>query len=163
MPTSTYILLASTVLTGTSSTVTFSSISGSYQDLVLVSDIITSTSAVNCGVRLNGNTDSSYSALNMRADTFGTGSSLTTQTEFRLSQRGDGQPNTTRRAFYVTHIFEYAQAKGKPILSTTGTSSCIEAQSGRWANTSTVTSVSVVALSDSFAATSRFYLYGVVA
>lgn len=163
MTTNSFDLLASSVLTSNASTVTFGSISGLYRDLILVCDIVAATTTMNLGVRFNADNGNNYFALNMRADSFGIGSSLTTQTEFRLTQRGDGQPSTTRRTSYMVQIFDYAEAKGKPILSKTNNSSITEIQSGRWANTSTITSVSIVGLTDSFGATSKFYLYGVLA
>ena len=66
----TYVALATSTLGTAASSVTFSSIPGTYTDLVLVCNFINTIGQTDHGVRFNGDTASNYS----RTQLYGTGS-----------------------------------------------------------------------------------------
>lgn len=165
MPTPTYDLLTSSVLSSNSTNVTFSSlnvIAAGYTDLILVADIIGNTSASNPAIRFNGDANNVYHMVNMHGDTFGIGGTYNTNTAYRCTLRADTQPNTSRRALFTVNLYDFTKSIEKSVFSRASTTSGVEATMGRWRNTSAITSVSWVALSDSFGPTSAFHLYGLV-
>ena len=149
MPTPTYDLIASNVLSSSASSVTFNSIPATYRDLVLV------TSGLNGGffARLNGDTGANYSRVYMR----GNGSSA-------LS--GAGSENFVRVNGWATifHFLDYsATDKHKPILIRSDTYySLTQADAQRWANTAAINSIELNANGGDFPSGSTFYLYGIV-
>ncbi len=79
MATPTYHLIDSTVLSSSASSVTFSSISQDYRDLILVATGTTSTATYRA-VQLNGDTGSNYSYVNAAGDGSATNSYAGTTT-----------------------------------------------------------------------------------
>ena len=158
MPTPTYTPLANITLGSTAASVTFSSISQAYRDLVLVYSGTTSAVA---GViaRANGDSGNNYPLVRMIGNSSGTFSSATTTSYFPMVFSGDPQT-----AFCVLQIMDYsATDKHKSALTrTTHTSqSVVEALASRWANTAAITSLAVSG--GTFNVGSTFALYGIVA
>jgi hypothetical protein len=160
MATPTYDLLASSVLASSASSVTFSSISQDYRDLVLVCEG-EATETRNFQVRLNGDTSASNGTS---VSATGTGSSAVSQTltfnYLQLSSyavMGDGT-----RALWTAQFFDYsATDKHKSVLARAN-SSATEMFAGRWANTAAITSIEVFWISTgNFKTGSTFYLYGI--
>lgn len=160
MPTSTYTPLATTTLGANATTVTFSSISQSYRDLILVTDgTRTTTDSISIRLQFNGDTGSNYSTVYM----YGTGSSAASG-----SITTDGV-YTARiaptRAIGQTNIFDYsATDKHKTVLSRGNAADYITiAYAGRWANTAAITSIvcSIEGGSGQFATGMTFSLYGI--
>lgn len=164
MPTSTYDLIASNVLTGTATSVTFSSIPATYRDLILV--IRASTSSLSyLTYRLNGDTGANY--LTVYAE--GTGSlaqSSTVIDSFGYFVPGDaGRSNTGSATLTIANFQDYsATNKHKTQLvrannTTTGTSM----SASRWASTSAINSIVVAPTgAANFEVGGTFYLYGLV-
>ena len=160
MPTSTYVALATTTLGASASSVTFSSISGSYRDLVLIFNGSTSTSDQYL-LRLNGDTGSNYSWVQMGGDSGGTFSSSTTTTGIRV---GYFATSTAEDNFQISVMDYSATDKHKTALvRTNSNAAAVRAIAGRWANTSAVTSLTIVLASGSFDAGATFSLYGIEA
>ena len=158
MPTPTYTPLANITLGSTASSVTFSSISGSYRDLVLV---ISGSSSALRGVALsfNGDTAGNYNYVYMSGDGSSTYSgSAANQTPQNIGVTG------TVIGIITLNVMDYSQTdKHKTWLSRSNVSNSeVEARAGRWASTSAITSL-VATSSGSFAAGSTFALYGVSA
>jgi hypothetical protein len=161
-----YVALSTITLTGTDSEIVFSSIPGTYRDLVLVVEAATTESGVTLDIRFNGDTGSNYSSVEMTGRNNGTVSGGGSDVHIRVF--GNTFGTTTFQS--TMHIMDYAQTnKHKPVLvrnssfDTSLSSYLVKAFAGRWGNTSAVTSISLASLfnSRSFAAGSRFSLYGV--
>lgn len=155
--------LANVTLGASASTVTFSSISGSYRDLILVINAKNTVGATGLRMRVNGDTSSTYSWIVME----GNGSSSAAGSSFGsgLTDRFALGSNTTAQGQQVIQFLDYSTTdKHKPVLARyddAGTAS--GAMTGRWASTSAITSLVAFPDTNQFAAGSTFALYGVSA
>ena len=157
MPTSTYNLIASNVLSSSVSSVTFSSIPATYRDLILVIDGIFTT-ANYPAFRFNGDAGSNYPAVTMRGT--GSAASSTTFTE----NKGGFTLDAGTKIYGIAHIFDYAQTDKHKTFLSRGSSPSVEtmAYCGRWANTAAITSIEIFrTLTGNYNAGSTFYLYGI--
>ena len=160
--TATYEKIATTTLGSASASTTFSSISSSYTDLVL----ITQTKMSGLGqitMRLNSDTGSNYSYTEM----YGTGSSV-------ASDRGTGNDriyfgnfsnSTSEFTIGIFNIQNYSNTTtNKTVLSRVNTSSVdVVANVGLWRNTSAINSVTILTSGSTFTTGSTFTLYGIKA
>lgn len=163
MPTPTYDLIASNVLSSSASSVTFSSIPATYRDLIVVVQYLSSTGTASLELRLNSDTGANYHRVWMVGDGSTASSfSETSATEVFLSS--DTGAGTTGEHLSVIQIMDYsATDKHKTILSRGNrASSGVTAQAARWANTAAVNTVLLRTSSNNFASGSSFYLYGLV-
>ena len=151
MPTPTYDLIASNVLSSSASSVTFSSIPATYRDLVLVCNTLGAAGFI----QINSDTGSNYPAVVM----YGNGTTAASYTEtpafFNFSEsNGLGR----------VQFFDYsATDKHKSILVRNDKAADFAyASTVRWANTSAITSIYIYnRFSVNFSAGSTFYLYGI--
>ena len=162
MPSPTYDLLDSTTLASSASSVTFSSISQDYRDLVLVFEIKGATTNAYSGIRFNGDSGSNYGYVNMR----GNGSSaLSSSGTLNNGTAGAvfSEASTTESATAVVQIMDYsATDKHKTFLTRDKSVGITSASAVRWANTSAITSVQVLDTGGAnYAVGSTFYLYGI--
>jgi hypothetical protein len=159
--TATYDLIASNVLTSSAATVTFSSISSSYRDLVVVCEVLgASSSAANLAIQFNSDTGSNYSAVVMS----GNGSTAISSSTTTTSISGFGSDGTTR-VLTIFQVMDYsATDKHKSVLSRSNRAdSVVQARAARWADTAAINSVTLTdSLANGYAAGSSFYLYGIV-
>lgn len=165
MPTPTYDLIASSVLTSSASSVTFSSISGSYRDLVLAVDFtnaLSSNAQLYC--EINGDTGTNYP--NVRALGYGSGTESGVRTTDTFFNFGNGiAANNGERLQVLASFLDYSVTdKHKTVLSrgnqaTDGGALMI---AGRWASTSAITSLYLYPSAGEFSSTSSFQLYGIV-
>jgi hypothetical protein len=160
MPT-TYEPIATTTLGSAASSVTFSSIPGTYTDLIVVMNYANSTGLADVYFQFNGDTGSNYS----RTQLFGTGSAAgsnrgTNETAFN----GVGYVGTTWSQS-ISHIMNYSNTTtNKTILvRNDGTSNLVMANVGLWRNTSAITSILIGYSTNNFIAGSTFTLYGIKA
>lgn len=160
MATPTYDLLDSTTLTSSASSVTFSSISQDYRDLVLVVNCIAASAGDSLRPRINGDSGSNYYQVVM----YGNGSSATSasNTSSYIDLQGINF-STTARTLFVFNFNDYSAIdKHKPILIRSNKpDNSTHAAASRWANTSAITSVEIGAGGTTFAAGSTFHLYGI--
>jgi hypothetical protein len=155
----TYDPISSTTLTSAQSSVTFSSISGAFTDLLLVVNG-SQTVATNTNMRLNGDTGNNYSDTTMT----GTGSAAS-------SSRNSSQPYFwfgvmgTGQSVALFHIMNYSNSTtNKTVLHRMGNSvGYSQASVGLWRSTSAVTSVTLLPNSGNFASGSIFTLFGIKA
>lgn len=168
MPTPTYDLIASNVLGTSAASITFSSISSSYRDLVLVARMFGSTPDVarEMRLRVNSDTGSNYSSVSMNGD----GSSATSATS-TISYGQLGTADTTKPILSILQFLDYsATDKHKPILLranrpeviTGYTTTGADAKAIRWANTAAIDTILLYPSSGNIEAGSSFYLYGIV-
>jgi len=164
MATPTYTLIDSTTLTSSASSVTFSSISGSYRDLVLVIEITGGNGDFYPRLQYNNDTGSNYSYVEMQ----GNGSSVnsyygTSETGIQLNGAYASIGNT---AFYTVNIFDYsATDKHKTSLSRSNRANqIVNAMAQRWANTSAISTIKIYSANgNTMASGGKVYLYGIEA
>ena len=163
MGTPTYTALANITLGSNAASVTFSSISQAYRDLVLVIDFAVA-SASNIKLNINSDTGANYSQVVMS----GNGSTAS-------SGVGSGQttgylifndtPTSGNRYQSIANFLDYsATDKHKTTLVRGNSAATItEANAIRWASTSAITSFVIAGTGGQFTAGSTFALYGIAA
>jgi hypothetical protein len=163
MPTPTYDLIASNVLTSNSASLTFSSIPATYRDLVLVFDLLAvNVSQYSARVTVNNDTGSNYVDVFMRGNGSTTSSSSGTFDRFRVINAG----TTTEKGLSIFHFLDYsATDKHKVAFQRTNVTATADpatyAMAHRWANTAAISTITISTALESFAANSSFYLYGI--
>ena len=155
----TYEPIATNTLGSATSTVTFSSISGSYTDLVLIID---GTVGSNSGIQLKFNSDSgsNYSFTRMTGDGTSTSSDRSSSATFAEL----GYYLSSARNMNILQIMNYSNSTTYKTLlnranaqtANIGTQAYVE----MWRSTSAITSISISA-SGQFSSGSTFTLYGI--
>lgn len=163
---STYTPLATTTLGSAQSSYTFSSISSTYTDLVLVTNYGASIAGMTPFIRFNSDTGTNYSDTIL----YGTGSKAgsardTSATRIFIGQYQVGSSATDGNNMTITHIQNYANSTTyKTVLSRSGAAEKeTNAIVGLWRSTSAINSISVVTTSGNFNTGSTFTLYGIAA
>lgn len=166
MPTSTYDLIASSVLSSNAASVTFSSLPSSYRDLVLICTArSTRVNTVDYLLfKLNNDTASNYSRIYMD------GTGTTTSSYYDTISVGtiDFMPaaNSTAGVFGIgrMQVMDYsATDKHKTMLIRTDLAErATFAQVTRWAKTEAINEIVFTMENGSIASGSSFYLYGIV-
>jgi hypothetical protein len=156
--TATYDLIASNVLGSSAASVTFSSISSSYRDLVVV---VTATTSVNAQLRVKPN-GLTTNLSSVTAEGNGTTTASVTYTNI-------GEMNLFNNlgsdlSIQTIQFFDYAQTdKHKTILIRNNRASTGVAMiAGRWASTTAISSIELAPDGGTFNTGSTFYLYGIV-
>ena len=169
---SSYESIATATGTGSSATVTFSSIPATYKHLQIrgIGRNDSATNKANIGVRLNGDTGNNYTyhilvGNGSTASSFGATATV-------YSYLGDSTGNSATSnivAPIIIDIIDYASTtKNKTIRSTAGnelnsatTDADISLGSGLWLNTAAITSVSIFSNSGNWTTQTTFALYGI--
>ena len=165
---STYTPIATTTVSGTSTaTVTFSSIAGTYTDLVLVASGTLIGSTQNLEMRLNSDSGTNFS----RTTLSGTGSAAnsgrtTSASQIRLDVYGYW--GTTSPTTTIVQFMNYSNATTyKTFLARANNAGTgVDAEVGLWRSTSAITQIDLyptVGTTEKFAAGSTFTLYGIAA
>lgn len=166
-----YELISTTILSSTTSTVTFSSIAATYKHLELR---VTARVNANFGnasqlrMRFNGDTGSNYAYHNL----YGNGSSVvsdatTTQPEIRVSGFSDTNITGNWGAGIISILDYSATSKNKTIRTLVGTVNSssynrMHLGSGFWNNTAAINEIVLNELNGyGWVAGSRFSLYGI--
>lgn len=164
----TYTPIARTTLSSAAATVTFSSISGSYTDLILVVNCGASSAGVTHDFRFNSDSGTNYSLT----DLYGNGSTA-------ASSRASNQTKGSFAYFVVAdspvehnailHIMNYSNTTTfKTALSRSNRGSAnnfpgAEAIVNLWRSTAAITSITLLPNAGNFVAGSTFTLYGILA
>jgi hypothetical protein len=162
---STYEPIATTTLGSAQSTVTFSSIVGTYTDLILVTaDIINATNLLGMYLQFNSDTGSNYSRTFLE----GNGSSASSSRSSNQSSMMIGRSYGGDRTMNIFQIQNYSNATTfKTALcryGSGGTSSSLGAAVGLWRSTSSITSITVGLESGAnMSSGCTFTLYGIKA
>ena len=161
--TATYEKIATTTLGSNTATITFSSISGSYTDIVLITSTKTTSAsadgAITCTV--NGDTGSNYSHTAL----YGTGSSALSFRSSNLTKLYFGRWSNSQYTTTKTQFQNYSNTTTyKTVLSQGGnTTDYIFEWANLWRNTSAISSMELkVDDASSFATGSTFTLYGIL-
>jgi hypothetical protein len=171
---SSYESISSQTLGSSSSTVTFSSIPGTYKSLQIRA-ILRDTNATNSdygfAIRVNSDTGSNYAFHNLYGDGTSPAAFSTASASRIISIFGAPLDGTTASTFgsTVIDIHDYASTtKNKTIrgfagsnTNTTSTNFGVALFSGLWMSTSAVTSISIISEGTSFKSGSTFALYGI--
>ena len=159
----TYEPIATSTLSTSSTSVTFNSISG-YTDLVLVFSIKANTASLNSGIRFNSDSGTNYSNTSLEGNGTTASSQRFTNATFI---RTDAIAYATTDSFSVkiVNIQNYANSTTfKTTLTRSNTASTgVDALVGLWRNTNAITAIEVYARNDAFATGSTFTLYGILA
>ena len=162
---STYTPIATNTLGSAAASVTFSSISGSYTDLVLVCAIVSSTSADDVFLRYNSDTATNYSVTTLSGNgTSAISDRLTSQTNLRITR--NGYTSTTLPTSHIISIQNYSNATTYKTTLIRSNNSAIgtDAIVGLWrATPAAITTVLVSMASGNFSTGTTFSLYGIAA
>jgi hypothetical protein len=170
MPTPTYVAIAKTVLTGSQADVTFSAISSTYTDLVLVvSSRTDGGSTTQMRITLNGNNSAIYSTTYLAGFSTSTASGRLSSTTILRQQFTTSGAGATANTFGSAEFYfpNYAGSTNKAIsataLSENNSASATEmnATAGLYSSTSAITSIKIDASGTNFVSGSRFDLYGI--
>ena len=155
----TYEPISSTTLTSAVSSVTFSSISGTYTDLVLVITGKIDSGTEACALQFNNDTTNSYSWTRI----YGNGTSTVSDSDSNSSNANIGVFNNTTIAMNITHIQNYSNSTtAKSLISrVSSTANSTNAQVNLWNTTNAITSIKVFPLSSNLSIGSTFTLYGI--
>ena len=167
MPTKTYKPIATNTLGSAAATVTFSSIAGTYTDLVLICNIAQAAGNNSLRIRYNSDTGTNYS----RTYLLGNGS---TASSGRTSSDVSGYlsettGSTTLELAVVAHIMNYSNTTTYKthISRSNRASSSVDAVVGLWQSTSAITRIDLAMggsfPANNFATGSTFTLYGIQA
>ena len=161
----TYTPIATQTLSATASSVTFSSIPGTYTDLILVLNSTTSITDRSIRLQFNSDTGTNYSYTNVLAYSGGAISQrLTNYASIAFGSSSD----TSGSNVYILNIQNYANTNTyKTILSrgnAIGSSaSSTDAHVGLWRNTAAITSLNIYPSSGNFNTGTIATLYGIAA
>jgi hypothetical protein len=161
----TYEPIATTTLSSSAATITFSSISGSYTDLVFVSTAKLVSGTAGMQLQFNGDTGSNYSNTFLWATGSSSGSvgnSNATSINFHYGAFLD----STNFAVQIGQIMNYSNTTTyKTVINRDGSAPTgTDAIVGMWRNTSAITQIVVkVGNANVFATGSTFTLYGIAA
>lgn len=156
MPTNTYVALATQTLGSAAASVTFSSISSAYTDLVLVCSYSKSAGA-RLNLTYNGDTGNNYSYTRMNGN--GTAASSDRIANFGIIDAGY---TDTTRATSVIQIMNYSNTTTNKttLIRANSTSEGTGAFVALWRNTAAITSITLGG-SNNLVAGSIFSLYGI--
>lgn len=153
--------IATATGTGSSGTITFSSIPQTYTHLQIRS-VATSTGSYGV-IRFNSDSGSNYTSHFLYSNTSSVISSGLTSLTSLYGPRAD---NSTYPSVGIVDILDYtSSAKNKTIKVFTGQdangSGLIMVNSGLWLSTSAITSITINTQSGNWATTAQFALYGI--
>ena len=163
---STYTPIATNTLASAASSVTFSSIAGTYTDLVLVTNFsLTADNNYASYVQVNGDTASNYSRTILYGDGTAAGSARQSSTTSCYFGTWNTDMDTVDRA--VTTIFfnnysnstTYKTIMGRYNVASKETGAAV----GTWRNTAAITSINIATGGSTYIAGSTFTLYGIAA
>ena len=162
--TTTYEPIATTTLGSAQSSVTFSSISGSFTDLVLIFDGTLNTGSANLNLRLNADTGTNYSFTNLTGSGAGTYSARNSnQTAIETTNYAYLEVAGRNNAIINLQNYSNTTTNKTVIARTNNAANGVTAAVGLWRNTSAVNSITVLTSGNSFASGSTFTLYGIKA
>jgi hypothetical protein len=161
---STYEPIATQTLGSAAASVTFSSITGTYTDLVLVCSLGAANAGQDFKIQFNGDTGTNYSTTLIR----GTGTSAISNRSSNASfiyLDYTGATQNAIQAQYNVSIMNYSNATTyKTVLSRFADASVAsEAEVGLWRNTAAITSIVVGMTAGNLITGSTFSLYGILA
>ena len=163
---STYTPLATTTLGTAASSVTFSSISGSYTDLVLVTQGNMSASGASIYLEINGDTSSNYSFTYIYGSGSAAASSRASNNSTGIDALGFSSGFSTGQLMTINNFMNYSNATTYKTVLCRGSDAGSEvgATVGLWRKTpEAITSIKVKNTGSNFTVGHTFTLYGIAA
>jgi len=166
---STYTPIATQTLVATSSGVTFSSISGSYTDLVLIAQNYMNGSQANLFIQVgNGSVDTGTNYSETYLSGNGTAASSgrdTSQSRIFFTNTSYPQTSDSSKNFSIHNFQNYANTTTyKTVLSRSNNSAIgTDAVVGLWRSTSAINTIKIYPANNAFEIGSTFTLYGIAA
>ena len=160
MATPTDTALATITLSSSASSVTFSNISQSFRDLVLVWNGKSTNLDYSIRGRLNGDSGSNYADVYMIGNSGGATSGTYAQPYFFA-----GAPAGYTRTTCIINFMDYSATDKQKSIITRGNmdATYTSAIASRWANTAAITSIQLYAAGDAWASGTTMSLYGIAA
>jgi hypothetical protein len=158
----TYEAIATQTLGSTTTSVTFSSIPGTYTDLVLIYDGTTASNGY-LSIRFNGDTGTNYSATVIRGTGSAAGSTrFTSASEIDIAM---GSTLSTSQNNAIIQVMNYSNTTTNKTLLARTNNAGVEtgAGVGLWRSTSAINSITIKTNSPNFSIGSTFSLYGIKA
>ena len=161
---STYEPIATTTLGSAASSVTFSSISGSYTDLILVLNV-KGTSSSYPTIRLNGDSGSNYSDTELNGNGTSAASGRNSNTSVMYFTRSAVWTTSDFSFNSIVNLQNYSNSTTyKTVLARTNAAgSSVDAVVSLWRSTAAITQVLLSSTAGNFAIGSTFTLYGIKA
>lgn len=165
---STYTPIATTTLGSAAASYTFSSISGSYTDLVLVIAGTVTSNGSGVVARFNSDTGSNYSVTSLRGTGSAASSSRASNQTYAWLSYGDGF-SSTEQCNLLAQIQNYSNSTTFKTVITrqnnaNGSSGAgVEATVNLWRSTSAITSVTLLCDSGNLNTGMTLTLYGIAA
>jgi hypothetical protein len=159
----TYEPIETHTLGSATNTVTFSSIAGTYTDLVLICSG-TSTADIDISCRVNGDTGTNYSRTILSGNGSAASSSRASSINgFRLTSAAYW--NSTSVAVTIAHFMNYSNTTTYKTLLTRSNNAGVgvDTQAELWRNTAAINQIEVFTTANNFATGSTFTLYGIKA
>jgi hypothetical protein len=161
---STYTPIATTTLGSNQASYTFSSITGTYTDLILViNGKHSANQSEGYGLQFNSDTGTNYSTTYL----LGTGSAASSGRVSSQTRALCGWLNATDIGTYINHIENYSNSTTfKTVLSRgsqTNSNTYLSATVSLWRSTSAITSITVLPDAASLASGMTLTLYGIAA
>jgi hypothetical protein len=162
-PTSYESIATTTVGSGGTATITFSSIPSTYTHLQVRFSQLSGTSVTDIRVQFNSDTGNNYSRHYIYGDGAATAAGGASSGAFAF---GGLTGNTTSPSVSVIDILDYKNTnKNKTVRTLTGWdnngSGYVQLQSGAWLNTAAITSITIFSSSTNMNQYSSFALYGI--
>lgn len=162
MPTATYVPLATLTLTSASNSITFSSIPGTYRDLVLVIRGATATGA-NPIWRANNDTGNNYRFV----EAYGNGSTYNDDTAIGLNRGKFTNQNVSggNQFNLIADFIDYSSSdRDKVVLSRVNSAAGLTTMStGRYTSTTPISSIEIFLSLVNYSTGTTFSLYGIEA
>jgi hypothetical protein len=157
---STYEPIATTTLGSATATVTFSSITGAYTDLILIANGLSSDSE-NIRIRFNSDTGTNYS----NTVVYGTGSAVASARNTSSNSLIMAALNSTQVGTIITHVQNYSNSTTNKTVLQRGndTNLLVRADVGLWRNTAAITQIDLFVNAGTISVGSTFTLYGIKA
>lgn len=161
---STYTPIATTTLGSAQTSYTFTSISGSYTDLVLVANTATNTSSNYYLIQFNSDTGSNYSSTHLRGSGSAASSTRYTSQTSIFTSMGSTIDTTKLGSIMIAQIMNYSNSTTyKTVLIRDNNAATeVDAAVGLWRSTSAITSIKVSIGANNFDTGSTFTLYGIL-
>ena len=160
-------LISSQVLTSTAATVTFSSIPGTFKDLILKLSVRNSLTQEDMLLRINNDSSTLYSRVQLRGNGTQASSSINSaQTSIKLENAVVGSGYTANTfSNHEIYIPNYTASQNRQISShaaieNNGTEAFDIVHAGLYRSTTAITQIDLIASTGNFISGSSFYLYG---
>jgi len=158
---STYTPIATTTLGSSAATYTFSSISGGYTDLVLITNVSTVTGNQNMNIVLNGDTGTNYSDTELSGNgTSATSIRDTNAPSLPIDNVAYAQANFNNIKIINFMNYSNTTTYKTVLVRSNNAATGVDASVSMWRSTAAITSIAVRS-TGTFAAGSTFTLYGI--